>query len=197
MQGYVEPGVPTLAICFENGRVQIMRDDTDDNPVLIDTMISASKMKWNSMGSVLAIAGTRSAGEGKDTQMVQFYTPFGKHLRTLKVPGSGITSLSWEGGSLRLALAVDSFIYFANIRPDYEWGYFANTLVYAFNKPDRPENCVCFWDTSSDERHIKYVRQLLAIRAAVYPSTLINHQPINPSIADSCHSWYGILVWYN
>jgi hypothetical protein len=69
-----------------------MRDDTDDNPVLIDTMISASKMKWNSMGSVLAIAGTRSAGEGKDTQMVQFYTPFGKHLRTLKVPGSGMTS---------------------------------------------------------------------------------------------------------
>ena len=29
-------------------------------------------------------------------------------------------SCSWEGGSLRIALAVDSFIYFANIRPDYK-----------------------------------------------------------------------------
>ncbi len=45
-------------------------------------------------------------------------------------------------------------------------GYFANTLVYAFNKPDRPENCVCFWDTVTDERHIKYVKKLIAIRAA-------------------------------
>lgn len=45
--------------------------------------------------------------------------PF-QHLRTLKVPGKTMHSCSWEGGSLRIALAVDSFIYFANIRPDYK-----------------------------------------------------------------------------
>ena len=28
-----------------------------------------------------------------------------------------------------------------------EWGYFCNTLVYAFNRPDRTEHCVMFWDT--------------------------------------------------
>jgi len=147
-----------------------MRSSKDDNPVLIDTGMKSTQMRWNTQGSVLAISGTKSnktaAGEMKDTQMVQFYNPFGKHLRTLKVPGSGITSLSWEGGSLRLALAVDSYIYFANIRPDYEWGYFGNMLVYSFSKPDRSENCVCFWDTVSEERHIKYVKQLIAIRAA-------------------------------
>ena len=43
-----------------------------------------------------------------------------QHLRTLKVPGKQIYGCSWEGGSLRVALAVDSFIYFANIRPDYK-----------------------------------------------------------------------------
>lgn len=43
-----------------------------------------------------------------------------QHLRTLKVPGKQMYSCSWEGGSLRIALAVDSFIYFANIRPDYK-----------------------------------------------------------------------------
>jgi len=169
LSGYVEPNVPSLAIAFENGRIQIMRDDTDDAPILIDTGIAAQRIAWNTFGSVLAISGTKVEGAGtaaRETQMVQFYNPFGKHLRTLKVPGSGISALSWEGGSLRLALAVDSFIYFANIRPDYQWGYFSNTLVYAFNKPERAENCVCFWDTNTDERHIKYVKSLISIRAA-------------------------------
>ena len=36
------------------------------------------------------------------------------------MPGKQMYSCSWEGGSLRVALAVDSFIYFANIRPDYK-----------------------------------------------------------------------------
>ena len=67
--------------------------------------------------------------------MVQFYSPRGRHLRTLKVPGSGVTALSWEGGGLRIALAVESFVYFANLRPDYRWGFFAgHTLCYAYNK---------------------------------------------------------------
>ena len=146
LSGYVEPNVPSLAIAFENGRIQIMRDDTDDLPILIDTGINCNKIAWNTFGSVLAISGTKieeatgAPGGRREVQMVQFYNPFGKHLRTLKVPGSGISALSWEGGSLRLALAVDSFIYFANIRPDYEWGYFASTLVYSFNKPERAEN---------------------------------------------------------
>jgi WD repeat-containing protein 35 len=77
----------------------------------------------------------------------QFYNYMGEHLRTLRVPGNGITGLSWEGNGLRLALAVDSFVYFANVRPDYKWGFFCNTLVYAFNRPDRAEHCVMFWDT--------------------------------------------------
>lgn len=67
---------------------------------------------------------------------------------------------------IRIALAVDSFIYFANIRPDYQWGYFSKTLVYAFTKPDRPEHCVVFWDTKTDDKYVKYVKKLIAIRAA-------------------------------
>ena len=43
-----------------------------------------------------------------------------QHLRTLKVPGKQMTAVAWEGGGLRIGLAVDSYIYFANIRPDYK-----------------------------------------------------------------------------
>lgn len=170
ISGYQDPTVPSLAICFHNGRCQIMRDDTDDNPILIDTGITSTQMKWNTKGNMLAIAGTKTTtftNDGpKETQVVTFWDQWGKHLRSLEVRGSGITSLSWEGGSLRLAISVDSFIYFANIRPKYEWGYFSNTLVYSFTKPERPEHCVGFWDIVSDQRHIKYIKQLIAIRAA-------------------------------
>jgi hypothetical protein len=43
------------------------------------------------------------------------------------------SALSWEGGGLRLALAVDSYIYLANIRPKYKWAFFgSSTCVYSF-----------------------------------------------------------------
>ena len=51
-----------------------------------------------------------------------------------QVPGKQISACAWEGGSLRIALAVDSFIYFANIRPDYKWTYFSLTVVYCHTK---------------------------------------------------------------
>ena len=86
---------------------------------------------------ILAVAGFQlgsAAVESRELWMVQFYNHNGEHLRTLRVPGTGIGGISWEGNGLRLALAVDSFVYFANVRPDYKWGYFCNTLVYAFNR---------------------------------------------------------------
>ncbi|XP_017748813.1 PREDICTED: WD repeat-containing protein 35 isoform X2 [Rhinopithecus bieti] len=85
------------------------------------------------------------------------------HLGTLKVPGKEISALSWEGGGLKIALAVDSFIYFANIRPNYKWGYCSNTVVYAYTRPDRPEHCVVFWDIKHNEKHVKYVKGLISI----------------------------------
>lgn len=80
--------------------------------------------------------------------MVQMYL---QHLRTLKIPGKEITSLSWEGKSLRIALAVDSFIYFANIRPDYMWCYFSKTVTYLNSNSNSDNSVVTFWDTISNQ----------------------------------------------
>ena len=74
-----------------------------------------------------------------------------------QVPGRQITACAWEGGSLRIALAVDSFIYFANIRPNYKWAYFAGgTVVYAHQRKDRPANAspetaIVFWNIKTQE----------------------------------------------
>ncbi|XP_041888832.1 WD repeat-containing protein 35 isoform X2 [Corvus kubaryi] len=163
-QGYIEPNCPCLAVCYDNGRCQIMRDENDYNPILIDTGINVVCIQWNPNGSVLAVAGSlKAASQDKDVNVVQFYTPFGEHLRTLKVPGKQISSLSWEGGGLKIALAVDYYIYFANIRPHYKWGYCSNTVVYAYTRPDRPECCVVFWDTKNNEKYVKYVKSLISI----------------------------------
>lgn len=166
--GYVEPNCPCLAICYSSGCMQIMRNEHDDDPVIVDGGIRAASIQWNHNGSLLALAGTAKMNENevtKECNVVQFYTPFGEHLRTLKVPGKEIVGCSWEGGGLRIALAIDSFIYFANIRPNYKWCYFSNTIVYTFTKSERADTCVVFWNIKNNERYVKYVKHLLAIVA--------------------------------
>lgn len=104
-----------------------------------------------------------------------------KHLHTLRIPGKTVSGITWELNSLRIALAVDSFIYFANIRHDYkviyikcmhtqtthitqhpsthiiqyilfmQWGYFSNTVVYAYFRQDKADQTLLFWDTQTNE----------------------------------------------
>ncbi|GMF25436.1 unnamed protein product [Phytophthora fragariaefolia] len=172
IEGHISQEAPTLAIAFRDGKVQITRGRFDENAVLIDTGMELTQVRWNNDGSVIALAGTQvdnspaKSDSPKEFNVVQFYDPFGRHLRSLRVPGSRIEALAWEGSGLRICLAVDSHIYFANIRPAYKWGFYANTLVYTYNRADQIENCVVFWDTKSDERCTKYIRGLLVIKAA-------------------------------
>jgi WD repeat-containing protein 35 len=128
--------------------------------VIVDTGMRFLNMKWNHCGSILAISGVQNAkssqGEDREVSVVQFYTPYGQHVRSLKIPGKKVSSLSWEYGGLRIALAVDSFIYFANIRPDYKWTHFSmDTMVYSFNRPERTDTCLVFWNTKTGDKFLK------------------------------------------
>ena len=70
-----------------------------------------------------------------------------------------LTGCAWEGGSLRISLSVDSFIYFANIRPDYKWSYFANVIVYCYNRADKEDTAVVFWNyKTGDVRYINLLK---------------------------------------
>lgn len=109
-EGYYYPDVPCLAIAFENGRVQLMREADDPKPLILDTGLRISQAKWNTSGTMLAVAGVRGGGvSGGGSSEVQFYSPFGKYVATMKVPtttaSTGIASLTWEGGGLRLAVS--------------------------------------------------------------------------------------------
>ena len=59
--------------------------------------------------------------------------------------------------------AVDSFIYFADIQPEYQWACIDDVIVYAFAMPRKDEICVTFWNSKSNERFAKYVRGLIGI----------------------------------
>lgn len=108
---------PSLCVAYENGRIQLMKHENDENPILIDTGMTVSTASWNNTGSILAISGSQPNKGG----VVQFYTSLGVHMRTLTVPDSeSVSSVSWEGSGLRICLSVNSIIYFANIKPDYK-----------------------------------------------------------------------------
>jgi WD repeat-containing protein 35 len=94
-----------------------MKTLTDDKPILIDTGMFIKNVKWNPNGNVLAVAGSLVDGPEGNKGVVQFYSPVGGHLRSLRIPSyTGIVnSVSWEGFGLRIALAVDTNILFANI----------------------------------------------------------------------------------
>ncbi|XP_018330915.1 WD repeat-containing protein 35 isoform X2 [Agrilus planipennis] len=160
--GILRDSCAVLAICFINGRIQLMINESDTNPTIINTQMFSTHCSWNHNGSLLAVSG-RQHENNKESNVVQFYSPFGDHLRTLKVPGNSISCCVWEKRSLRVALAIDSFIYFANIRPDYKWCYFKKTVVYTYN--NREGICVTFWDTVNNHYHTKSIPNLLALAA--------------------------------
>ena len=110
LEGYADPTAPTLAVAFADGRVQLLRGVDDADPILLESGLRLRECRWNTRGTALALAGAARADrpDAKEDSVVQFYSPLGKKLRTLKVPGGGINALSWEGGGLRIALAVDA-----------------------------------------------------------------------------------------
>lgn len=122
-----------LCIAYECGRIQLMKHDKDDEPILIDTTMKITSVRWNPAGTIFAVSGGQQEGN-ESKAVVQFYNNQGAHLKTLKVAGSDIVNaIAWEGTGLRIAMAVGPAIYFANIKLDYKWGWMDNqTVVFGY-----------------------------------------------------------------
>ncbi|XP_050432012.1 WD repeat-containing protein 35 [Adelges cooleyi] len=157
---------PQLAIAYKSGHVQIMKNQYDTNPVVFECDMSIVSVKWNHNGTVLAVVGSLMVdGEVKESNVLQLRSPFGEHLRTLKVPGYMVAACCWESTSLRITLAIDSFVYFANVRYDYPWCYFADTIVYAYQNYEESITDVTFWNIKKNEFYHTKVNCLLAMDA--------------------------------
>ena len=62
-------------------------------------------------------------------------------------------------------MAAGTSVYYANIKPDYKWGCMENTIVLAYQKADRIDYCIIFWDFKLGTKNLKYVKNLLHIKA--------------------------------
>ncbi|CAJ0945040.1 unnamed protein product, partial [Mesorhabditis belari] len=154
---------PRLLIAYEHGVIQLMRNESDTNSILVRLpQMSISCAAWAPNGGFLSVTGQQMDLPQNDRNVVIFLTAYGQKLRLLKVQGISLTSCAWDPTGLRVALSVDSNIYFANIRPDYIWGYCSQTVVYA-HETDRGEFRVVFFDTQQEEFYSKPVRFLEAI----------------------------------
>jgi len=47
-----------LCLAYEQGRMILMRNDKDDDPIAVDTSMILSKVSWNPTGTILAVAGS-------------------------------------------------------------------------------------------------------------------------------------------
>ncbi len=55
---YTEDTPPGLIFAYECGRIQLMKNDKDDDPTLIETNLNmVTSVRWNSTGTVFAVAG--------------------------------------------------------------------------------------------------------------------------------------------
>ncbi|KAL0894758.1 hypothetical protein ABMA27_013290 [Loxostege sticticalis] len=143
---------PVLAICYRNGLIILMKNCIEEDSVVVETNMTAIDCCWNHNGTILAAAGCTN----DQTNVVQFFNAYGEHIRTLRVPGGSLRALSWEKRSLRLAIAIDSFIYFANVKPDHKYAFFGNTLAYVSGN-----ETVTFWDTVTHQSWINHIPEVM------------------------------------
>lgn len=84
--------------------------------------------------------------------------------------------ISWEGNGLRLCMGVGPSIYFANVKQDHKWGYMDNgVLVIGYQKQDRVEFSLIYWDMQNDSKIIKFVKNLCEIRACGEYCCIVTH----------------------
>ena len=52
-----DDGPVGLCIGYQQGRLIMMKNDKDDDPVAVDTSMILTKIKWNPNGTIIAVAG--------------------------------------------------------------------------------------------------------------------------------------------
>lgn len=145
-----EVETPSLAVIWKASCMTLTRGVNDETPIIVDTRLVATCGDWSPNGMYVAVGGqpTLIGQQSKqEFDQVNIFDQMGKLLQQIKIPGSPVTSLSWDFLSLRLAIGAGAHVYFANLRPQYKYSFFgSNTLAYAFVRQDG-SNHIGFWDT--------------------------------------------------
>jgi len=81
---YTDDTPPGLCIAYQCGRVQLMKNEKDDRPIVFDTEITTLALRWNPTGTIFAVGGFIVEGD-QPKGMVQFYNNQGYYLKAITV----------------------------------------------------------------------------------------------------------------
>ena len=94
-QMYSDDGPVGLCIAYEQGRLILMKNDKDEDPIAVDTSMILTKVKWNPTGTMLAVAGSSLEFEEKRA-VVKFFDGKGNHLKNLRIPNAEtVRDITW------------------------------------------------------------------------------------------------------
>uniref|UniRef100_A0A914QDX5 Anaphase-promoting complex subunit 4-like WD40 domain-containing protein n=1 Tax=Panagrolaimus davidi TaxID=227884 RepID=A0A914QDX5_9BILA len=117
VQSPIPPTRPRLAIAFQNGVVQLMKNEMDSRFRIIEiernTIIR--KCHWSPDGSVLAVAAKVNA-----LNVLLLFSPTGEKYQALPMPDKNFNCFTWKGDGLAIGCGVDNSFYLATVRPRYK-----------------------------------------------------------------------------
>ncbi|GFV07153.1 WD repeat-containing protein 35 [Trichonephila clavipes] len=72
--------IPSLAIVFESGHIQLLKNENDSSPAIIDTGLIISCLEWNFNGNIIAVAGKKEKITHPDDKSheVKFFNAYGE-----------------------------------------------------------------------------------------------------------------------
>ncbi|PIO73483.1 hypothetical protein TELCIR_04541 [Teladorsagia circumcincta] len=146
---------PKLLIAYAHGVVQLMRNENDmcklstHGPIRTAPLgVNAESKKDHGLAKFLFYV----ASERRSNKI--------QKLTSLQMHCSSLTGCSWDPTGVKLALSSENLLWFANVRPRYKWGYCGHTIVYSYEKAERGDYRVVFYESKLDESYSKPVRQL-------------------------------------
>lgn len=140
----------TLHVTYDNGIVISWNSSNGEGQILLNAIKETFLCSWSHRGDVGALCSAARVDpmhggfEARTANVIQFYSSSGKFIQAISLPGGNVSDIAWEQSGLRLAAAVDSHVYFIQVRPSYRFAYFANTVVYALRY-----GLVCIFSTYS------------------------------------------------
>ncbi|WKY14127.1 hypothetical protein Q1695_000015 [Nippostrongylus brasiliensis] len=152
---------PKMLIAYAHGVVQLMRNENDMSPIVARfPQLTATCARWCPNGSFFAVTGQQLDMPARENCVVHIVTAFGVKLTSLQMHCASLTGCSWDPTGVKLALSSENSLWFANVRPRYKWGYCGHTVVYSYEKAERGDYRVVFYESKLDESYSKPVRQL-------------------------------------
>ena len=155
--------------------------------------------QWNAKSNKFHLKGYGQSEEGVSKNYLKLYSGTGEMLQMVKVPGNEIFDCSWDRSGLRLALAVDSYIFFASVKPHYQWGYLTNSVVFALpshNGQGRSKKLL-FRELNTNETYEKDVNNFCLLTTWMYCCAVVSKADSTALSGDSKRQEPCSLALYN